>query len=141
MEKRIVDIDQLASVASFIISEFSSQRVFALKGEMGAGKTTFSKLFCKELGVDDEVNSPTFAIANIYDSNKVGEVYHFDFYRLKDAIEAIDIGFEDYIYSGNYCLLEWPDIIIDYIPKPYVEIHISYTDNKNSRLIEAVLIE
>lgn len=136
-----VTINDLATVANSIIEKFPVQRIFALQGEMGAGKTTFTKVFCKALGVDDEVSSPTFAIANIYDSSKYGEVYHFDFYRLKNAQEAMDIGFEDYIFSGNYCIMEWPDIVFDYIPRPFVEITIEHTDDENSRIIKAKLIE
>lgn len=136
-----VTINDLATVANSIIEKFPAQRIFALQGEMGAGKTTFTKVFCKALGVDDEVSSPTFAIANIYDSSNHGEVYHFDFYRLKNAQEAMDIGFEDYVYSGNYCIMEWPDIVFDYIPRPFVEITIEHTDDENSRIIKAKLIE
>lgn len=136
-----ITINDLASLVNSIIEEFPGQRIFALQGEMGAGKTTFTKVFCKALGVDDDVSSPTFAIANIYDSSIYGEVYHFDFYRIESVKEAMDIGFEDYVYSGNYCIMEWPDVIFDYIPRPFVEIRIEHTDDENRRTIEAKLIE
>lgn len=136
-----VELDDLTKIAKSITREFPEQRIFALQGEMGAGKTTFTKVFFKALGVDDEVSSPTFAIANIYESTQCGEVYHFDFYRLENAQEAMDIGFDDYVYSGNYCIMEWPDIIFDYIPRPFVEITIEHTDDENRRRIEAKLID
>lgn len=137
----LVTLKDLTTAAKSIIKEFPDQRIFALQGEMGAGKTTFTKVFYKALGVDDEVSSPTFAIANIYNSSNHGEVYHFDFYRLESAQEAMDIGFEDYVYSGNYCLMEWPDLIFDYIPRPFVEITIEHTDDENRRKIEAKLVD
>ena len=136
-----VKIQELPSIVDAILKEYPNQKLFALQGEMGAGKTSFSKVFCKALSVDDEVSSPTFAIANIYDSNKYGEVYHFDFYRLENAQEALEIGFEDYVYSGNYCLMEWPELIYEYIPKPFVEISIKHTDNNDIREFVVRLIE
>lgn len=136
-----VTIKDLDLVADNILKEFPAYRIFALKGEMGAGKTTFTKVLCKALGVDKDVSSPTFALVNEYDSNSYGEIFHFDFYRLKNVKEAMDIGLEDYLYSGNYCILEWPDIILDYIPKPFVEVWIKYTDDNSYRIIEAKLIE
>jgi tRNA threonylcarbamoyladenosine biosynthesis protein TsaE len=141
MVSQNIKLEELPNVVSDILREFPNERIFALQGEMGAGKTTFSKLFCKALGTEDEVSSPTFAIANIYDSTKYGELYHFDFYRLDSVQEAMDIGFDDYVYSGNYCLMEWPDLIIDYIPRPFVEVRILHGDNNDVRNIEAKLIE
>ncbi len=135
-----VTIEDLPEVTSQIVDEYSDYRIFALKGEMGVGKTTFTKAFCAALGVDNEVNSPTFAIANIYDSVNYGEIYHFDFYRLKDRREALDIGLFEYIDSGSYCLMEWPDIIIDDLPLPYVEINIQHTDNNDVREISTTLV-
>ena len=87
---------------------------------MGAGKTTFTKAICKALGVDEAVTSPTFAIVNEY----AGPIYHFDFYRLKRVEEAFDMGFEDYLYSGAWCLIEWPERIEDLLPKETVRVHI-----------------
>ncbi len=125
----IVKLSELKKTAEKIVKDFPENRLFVLNGEMGAGKTTFSKQFCASLGAIEEVTSPTFAIANIYTSINFGEIYHFDFYRLESAQEAMDIGLDDYLYSGNYCLMEWANIIIEYIPKPYVRIDILHTDN------------
>ena len=136
-----VSINQLQEKAKQIIEQYSDYRVFALVGEMGAGKTTFSKEFCWVLGVEEDVSSPTFSIANIYQSKIFGEVFHFDFYRLESAREAMDIGLEDYLFSGNYCLMEWPEIIQDYLPKPYIEISILHTDSIDIREIRTKIIE
>lgn len=101
-------------------------RVFAFDAPMGAGKTTFIKHLCEEMGTHDVVNSPTFAIVNVYDVEQPdkGEVYHFDCYRLKDIREAIDFGAEEYLYSGNYCFVEWPDIIEPLLPDDTVWVRI-----------------
>ena len=101
-------------------------RVFAFDGPMGAGKTTFIKKLVEEMGSTDIVNSPTFAIVNVYDVEQPyrGEVYHFDCYRLKDIREAMDFGAEEYLYSGNYCFIEWPDKIEPLLPDDTVYIHI-----------------
>ena len=132
----IVRLENLDSVAKEILSKYSDYRIFVLNGEMGAGKTTFSKSLCASLGAIDDVTSPTFAIANVYQTKSGGEIYHFDFYRLENSQEALDIGLDDYLYSGNYCFMEWADIIIDYIPKPYIKINILHTDDNDERRIE-----
>ena len=102
-------------------------RVFAFEGQMGAGKTTFIKKLCEEMQTTDVVNSPTFAIVNVYDvlQPSAGEVYHFDCYRLKDLREAMDLGAEEYLYSGNYCFIEWPELIEPLLPNETVYIRIT----------------
>lgn len=95
---------------------------------MGAGKTTLIKSLCKYLGSNDNITSPTFAIVNEY-TGKNGSIYHFDFYRLKTQTEALDIGFEEYLYSGNYCFIEWPEKIPDLLPNKYISIKIEALDN------------
>lgn len=102
------------------------RRVFAFDGQMGAGKTTFIKSLCEQMGTADVVNSPTFAIVNVYDVEQPhkGEVYHFDCYRLKDIREAIDFGAEEYLYSGNYCFIEWPEMIEPLLPDDTVWVKI-----------------
>ena len=102
-------------------------RVFAFEGQMGAGKTTFIKKLCEEMGTMDVVNSPTFAIVNVYDAEQPykGEVYHFDCYRLKDIREAMDLGAEEYLYSGNYCFIEWPEMIEALLPDDTVRVRIT----------------
>ena len=137
----IVKLNDLEDTTKAIISKYADNRLFVLNGEMGAGKTTFAKHFCTQLGAQEDVTSPTFAIANIYTSEKYGEINHFDFYRLESIQEAIDIGLDDYLYSGNYCLMEWADIIIDLLPLPYVKIDILHIDNENEREIRVSLVE
>lgn len=111
-------------------------RVYAFYGKMGAGKTTFIKQLSQEMGTDDVVNSPTFAIVNVYDVEhpQKGEVYHFDCYRLKNIREALDFGAEEYLYSGNYCLIEWPEMIDQILPEDTISIHIDVLENGDRRL-------
>ena len=114
-----------------ILREFEPHRVFAFDGQMGAGKTTFIKKLCEEMGTLDVVNSPTFAIVNVYDVERPykGEVYHFDCYRLKDIREAMDFGAEEYLYSGNYCFIEWPEMIEALLPEDTVWVKIEPQEN------------
>lgn len=109
-----------------LLREIEPYRVLAFEGQMGAGKTTFIKKLCEDMQSPDVVNSPTFAIVNVYDVllPSPGEVYHFDCYRLKDIREAIDLGAEDYLYSGNYCFIEWPELINPLLPEETVYMHI-----------------
>ena len=137
----IVKLTDLENTAKAIISKYADNRLFVLNGEMGAGKTTFAKHFCTQLGAQEDVTSPTFAIANIYTSEKHGEINHFDFYRLENIQEAIDIGLDDYLYSGNYCIMEWADIIIDLLPLPYVKIDILHIDNESEREFSVSVVE
>ena len=119
-----------------ILLHSASHRVFAFEGSMGVGKTTFIKKLCEEMGTEDIVNSPTFAIVNVYDIQQPykGEVYHFDCYRLKDVREAIDFGAEEYLYSGNYCFIEWPDVLSPILPEDTVYIRIEAQENGDRKL-------
>lgn len=119
-----------------LLSEHEPHRVFAFDGVMGAGKTTFIKQMVKEMGSMDIVNSPTFAIVNVYDVEQPhkGEVYHFDCYRLKDIREAIDFGAEEYLYSGNYCFIEWPEKIEALLPEDTVWVKIEPQENGERKL-------
>jgi tRNA threonylcarbamoyladenosine biosynthesis protein TsaE len=119
-----------------ILKECAPRRVFAFDGQMGAGKTTFIKALCEAMGTSDVVNSPTFAIVNVYDVEQPykGEVYHFDCYRLKDIREAIDFGAEEYLYSGNYCFIEWPDMIDALLPEDTVRVTITAEENGDRRM-------
>lgn len=119
-----------------ILKTYEPHRVFAFAGQMGAGKTTFIKSLCEAMGTADVVNSPTFAIVNVYDVEQPyrGEVYHFDCYRLKDIREAIDFGAEEYLYSGNYCFIEWPEMIASLLPDDTVHIKITHMENGDRRL-------
>ena len=114
-----------------ILRATEPHRVFAFEGQMGAGKTTFIKKLCEEMGTMDVVNSPTFAIVNVYDVEQPysGEVYHFDCYRLKDIREAMDFGAEEYLYSGNYCFIEWPEMIEPLLPEDTVWVKIVPQEN------------
>lgn len=119
-----------------LLRKTEPHRVYAFYGKMGAGKTTFIKQLCEEMGTTDVVNSPTFAIVNVYDVEQPqrGEVYHFDCYRLKDIREALDFGAEEYLYSGNYCFIEWPDMIDALLPEDTVAVEIEVLDNGDRRL-------
>lgn len=108
-------------------------RVFAFDAPMGAGKTTLISELSREMGTEDVANSPTFAIVNVY-GLKDGEIYHFDCYRLKDIREAIDFGAEDYLYSGNYCFVEWPEVIEALLPEDTVRVRIRVLDNGDREL-------
>lgn len=126
-------LPELNSIAQQIISFGDNERIFLFYGEMGAGKTTLIKALCNELGVAGQTSSPTFSIVNEYAGSR-GPVYHFDFYRLKNQTEALDMGYEEYFYSGDYCFIEWPEKIPDLLPLHYAEIHIN-AQNDGSRQI------
>ncbi|MCQ2069139.1 MAG: tRNA (adenosine(37)-N6)-threonylcarbamoyltransferase complex ATPase subunit type 1 TsaE [Bacteroidaceae bacterium] len=113
----IQDLDHIEEAAREFIKNMGDDTVFAFYGKMGAGKTTFIKALCKLLGVEDEVNSPTFAIINEYRSETTAElIYHFDFYRIKKLEEVYDLGYEDYFYSGALCFIEWPELVEELLP-------------------------
>lgn len=138
MKIEVNTITDLNKVGEYILKEFPNYKILVFKAEMGKGKTTFIKYFCEEiLKSEDEVSSPTFAIINVYkyENNKA---YHFDLYRLNSATEAFDIGFDEYIYSGDYCFIEWPELIMDYLPEEYLLIKICAGINDNSRVFEII---
>ena len=120
-----------------ILNANEPHRVFAFDGAMGAGKTTFIKKLVEQMGSVDIVNSPTFAIVNVYDVEQPykGEVYHFDCYRLKDLREAMDFGAEEYLYSGNYCFIEWPEKIEALLPDDTVWVKIEPQENGDRLLV------
>ena len=125
MEIKIQSLDQIHEAARQFIAEMGDNTVFALYGKMGAGKTTFIKAVCEELGVSDVITSPTFAIVNEYRSDIAGElIYHFDFYRIKKLEEVYDMGYEDYFYSGALCFIEWPELIEELLPGNAVNVYI-----------------
>ena len=126
----IPNLDQIHETARQFIALMGDNTVFAFHGNMGAGKTTFIKALCEELGVEDPVNSPTFAIINEYRSATTGElIYHFDCYRLDKIEEAYDLGAEDYFASGALYFIEWPEKIEDLLPYDCVNVEITETDN------------
>jgi tRNA threonylcarbamoyladenosine biosynthesis protein TsaE len=115
----------LVPAANALISSFPGSRVFAFYGKMGAGKTTFIKAICHRLGAMDIVQSPSFAIINEYKTSLGKSLFHFDFYRIKKLEEAFDIGYEDYFYNGDYCFIEWPELIEELLPEDTVKVRIS----------------
>ena len=128
-------LDQLDEIASRLLEKYPEKRVFAFYGSMGAGKTTFIKAICRQLFVRDIVNSPTFAIVNEYLRENGGSIFHFDLYRLKSWQEMLDIGYEDYFYSGNYCFIEWPEKVENLIPDNTVRIKIELSEERDQRVI------
>lgn len=135
MEIKITSLDKIQEAAKQFIAAMENSTVFAFYGKMGAGKTTFIKAVCEELGVTDVINSPTFAIINEYRSDTTGElIYHFDFYRINKVEEAFDFGYEDYFYSGALCFIEWPELVEELLPPDAVKVSIEEQKN-GSRLI------
>ncbi len=117
-------LSNINEAAAEFLKELGDRKIVAFYGSMGAGKTTFIKAICDVLGVTDTVNSPTFAIVNEYLAASGESVYHFDFYRIKKIEEAYDFGYEDYFYSGNLCLIEWPELIEELLPEDTVRVKI-----------------
>ena len=142
MEIKIQDIDHIREAAREFVENIGEARVFAFYGKMGAGKTTFVKAICEELGVDDVITSPTFAIINEYTaasqpsalSLQTSTIYHFDFYRIKKLEEVYDMGYEDYFYSGALCFIEWPELIEEILPDDAVRVSIIGQEN-GSRVV------
>lgn len=135
MELRIDNIDSIREAARQFVAATGENTVFAFYGKMGAGKTTFIKAVCEELGVEDVITSPTFAIVNEYRSDTTGElIYHFDFYRIKKIEEVYDMGYEDYFYSGALCFIEWPELIEELLPEEAVKVTIE-EDADGSRIV------
>jgi len=133
-------LSEMPGIARKIINEYPDQRVFAFFGDLGAGKTTLIKELCSVLGTNDEVTSPSFAIINEYEVGGIDLIYHFDFYRIKKLEEVMDIGYEEYLYSGNYCFLEWADKIEELLPETCVYITITKNENDKGRKITASFI-
>lgn len=129
MELEINSLETINNAAIDFVKQMGNNTVFAFYGNMGAGKTTFIKAICKELGVEDAINSPTFAIVNEYRSKTSELIYHFDFYRIKTEKEVFDLGYEDYFYSGSLCFIEWPELIENLLPLDVIKIHIRETEN------------
>ncbi|MFZ1749132.1 MAG: tRNA (adenosine(37)-N6)-threonylcarbamoyltransferase complex ATPase subunit type 1 TsaE [Saprospiraceae bacterium] len=131
-------LDDLPLIASQILHESTASKIFALTGQLGAGKTTLTKSLCQYFGYHGEVTSPTFSLINEYPTSDHGLIYHMDLYRIKDTDEAIDIGIEEYLFSGRYCFIEWPDIIYPLMSEPYYAINIGLIDH-HQRKIEVQL--
>lgn len=126
----ITNKSDLLPAAEKLLAAYPNRRIFAFYGKMGAGKTTFIKVISSVLGSIDIVQSPSFAIINEYKTSKGESIFHFDFYRIKKTEEVFDIGYEDYIYSGAYCFIEWPELVGDLLPDDTVRIKIEGEDQR-----------
>ena len=135
-EFHVGSVEALSEVSRYLMSLRDKADVVAFYGPMGAGKTTLIKDLCHRMGVTDEVNSPTFAIVNEYVTGEGESVYHFDFYRIKKLEEAYDIGYENYFYSGNLCLIEWPELIEPLLPERYLRVDIQLGASDDERIIK-----
>jgi tRNA threonylcarbamoyladenosine biosynthesis protein TsaE len=131
MEIKINELGSIHEAARQFIAQIGEHKVFAFYGNMGAGKTTFVKAICEELGVNDVITSPTFAVINEYSITShhspltSNVIYHFDFYRIKKLEEVYDMGYEDYFYSGALCFIEWPELIEELLPEDAVKVSIT----------------
>ncbi len=136
MTEKIIckSVDNLDKVAIKLLNTYPDIRIFAFYGKMGSGKTTFIKSLCKISGVTDIVNSPTFSIINEYKTDGGDSIFHFDFYRIKKQEEVLDIGYEDYFFSGSYCFIEWPEKVENLLPENTVRVIIEEGSNENERV-------
>ena len=128
MEIQIKSLDDIQQAARMFIDNMGESKVYAFYGKMGAGKTTFIKAICEQLGVNDVITSPTFAIVNEYEGDDK-TIYHFDFYRIKKIEEVYDMGYEDYFYSGNICFIEWPELIEELLPLDTTRVNIQENED------------
>ena len=131
----VKNMNDLDKVSSKILEHNNKYKKFALFGVMGVGKTTLIKSLLKKLGVNDNVTSPTFSIVNEYLSEKLGSIFHFDFYRIKNEKEAYDIGIDEYLSSDNYCFIEWPNKINSFIDDNFVNVYIDIIDDDKRNII------
>ena len=136
----INNIEVLSKVSDLLLEWREKSNIIAFYGAMGAGKTTLVKNLCQKLGVSDEVNSPTFALVNEYQTESLDSIFHFDFYRIKSLEEVFDIGYEDYFYGGNLCLLEWPELIDPLMPEHFIKVEITHGDTDTNRKIRCSLV-
>ncbi|MBK8806851.1 MAG: tRNA (adenosine(37)-N6)-threonylcarbamoyltransferase complex ATPase subunit type 1 TsaE [Bacteroidales bacterium] len=131
MNLLIEDISKIDSVAEQFLKEIGEAKVIAFYAGMGVGKTTFIKSLCEKLSVVDTVTSPTFAIINEYYTQSNEVVYHFDFYRIKMIKEVVDLGIDDYFFSGNFCFIEWPEKVEQVLPEHTLRVEITESPNGN----------
>ena len=128
-------IADLPAVARELLEKHKNKRIFALRGGMGAGKTTFMQFVAKELNYAGIVSSPTFSIVNEYITSNESCIYHFDFYRIKNIQEAINIGLDEYLYSGEYCFMEWAENIEELLPEDTVNVYITTNERDLGRKV------
>ena len=137
LEINISSLNDLPEACKKLFGIFGGIKIFAIQAPMGAGKTTFIKEFCKHIGSKDNFSSPTYSIINEYNSPQ-GKIFHFDLFRLKSQAEVFDLGIEEYLESNNYCFIEWPELILDIIPKPYLSININVAGNNRYLRVEII---
>ena len=130
----INSLEEYPQAAKWFTGFLQQGRIFAFYGKMGSGKTTFIKSVCEELGVEDTINSPTFAIVNEYADKESRPIYHFDFYRIKSVAELYNLGYEDYFYSDAICFIEWPQLAEEILPEETVKVTID-EDEEGTRYI------
>jgi len=133
-ELEIQSLDTIHKTAQEFIELIGDNTVFAFNGKMGAGKTTFIKAICEVMGVKETVNSPTFSIVNEYESANGRIIFHFDCYRINKVQEALDLGAEEYLYSGNLCFIEWSENIAPILPESIVNVNIEETENGKRKI-------
>ena len=132
------NLQELDEIGNQLLKNFGNQKKIVFYGEMGVGKTTLIKSICKALNVQDIVTSPTFSVVNEYQTDIGNTIFHFDFFRIKEKEELLDLGLEEYIYSDNYCLIEWPEKAEGLLDDNFVEIHM--TKNKDCRTIKVITL-
>ena len=128
------DLYGLEEAARWLLERSAGKKFFAFYGDLGAGKTTLIQEICRQLGVIQKVTSPTFALVNEYNARDNQVIYHFDFYRMEYPEEALDIGFEDYISSGNWCFMEWPEKIDPYLPADLIKVYLDVLPDKSRHI-------
>ncbi len=131
----INSIEEIHETAKKFVNEIGNKKIFAFNGKMGAGKTTFIKAICEVMGVKETINSPTFSIVNEYEAADGRIIYHFDCYRINKIQEALDLGAEEYLYSGNLCFIEWSENIAPLLPDTLVNVDINEIENKKREII------
>lgn len=133
-------IEDYPQAAREFVKLLDKGRIFAFYGKMGSGKTTFIKSICEELGVEDTINSPTFAIVNEYEDREQNTIYHFDFYRIKSLEEVYNMGYEEYLYGDAICFMEWPELIEELLPEETVKVFVEENEN-GSRSVKIIFAE
>ena len=133
-------IEDYPQAAREFVELLDKGRIFAFYGKMGSGKTTFIKSICEELGVEDSINSPTFAIVNEYEDRNQNTIYHFDFYRIKAIEEVYNMGYEEYLYGDAICFMEWPELIEELLPEETVKVFVEETEG-GARSVKIMLAE
>jgi len=131
----INSIEEIHDTAKKFLEEIGDKKIFTFNGKMGAGKTTFIKAICEVMGVKETINSPTFSIVNEYEAADGRIIYHFDCYRINKIQEALDLGAEEYLYSGNLCFIEWSENIAPLLPETLVNVDINEIENKKREII------